>query len=194
MNNSVPENMRQVENLKLPLRAVATNLVDGKAYVLTTGNFGRVVQASSAVPVLRRPVPLQGHLFVDGALVANVPVKQAKETNPDIIIAVNVDERFSNEPMDSFRKVGSVSKRTLDLYLHQEDQRSGLLADVLIHPDVDGINLISTSKKDAERAIAAGEKAAREALPAIMAKLAEAKAAGAGASVKQVSDLSEHSN
>ncbi len=194
MNNCVPENMREVANLKTPLRAVATDLVDGKAYVLTSGEFGRVLQASSAVPILRRPLELQGHLFVDGALVSNVPVKEAKETNPDVIIAVNVDERFSNVPMDTFRKIGSVSKRTLDLYLHQEDQASIKSADIVIHPEVDGIKLISTNQKDAVRAIAAGEKAAREALPAILARLSSGKAAGAQTSSTDVSGLNRQPN
>lgn len=47
-------------------------------------------------------------------------------------------------------------------------------ADVTIHPDVAGISLITTSKKDAKRGVLAGEKAATEALPLIRKKLAEA--------------------
>ncbi|MBI4532628.1 MAG: patatin-like phospholipase family protein [Candidatus Melainabacteria bacterium] len=171
LNNSVPQDKRNIQDLVLPLSALATNLVDGKAYALKEGEFGRVLQASSAVPVLRRPVPLSGKLFVDGALVANVPVGQAREMGADIVIAVDVDERVSQVPIESFRKLGSVSKRILTLYLAQKDQEELDKADIVIHPQVDGIGLISTRIADAKHAMAAGEAAAREALPAIRQKL-----------------------
>ncbi len=171
MNKSVPEDKRLVEKLNIPLHAVATNLVDGKPHVLSSGNFGRVMQASSAVPILRRPVEIDGKLFVDGAVGANVPVTQAKAMGADIVIAVNVDERVSILPLKTFRKVGSVSHRVMDLYLSMEDTDQLEAADIVIHPMVDGIGLISTNKKDAIKAMEAGEKAAREALPAILKKL-----------------------
>lgn len=171
MNKSVPEDKRSVEKLNIPLHAVATNLVDGKQYVLSSGNFGRVMQASSAVPILRRPVQIGDKLFVDGAVGANVPVQQAKAMGADIVIAVNVDERVSEVPLKTFRKIGSVSHRVMDLYLAMEDTDQLEAADIVIHPMVDGIGLISTNKNDAIKAMAAGEKAAREALPAILKKL-----------------------
>jgi len=173
LNNSVSEYERKIEELKIPFRAVVLNLVDGKPYALSEGNLGYALQASSAVPGLRKPVQIGDNLYVDGGVVANVPVSFAKELNPDIIIAVDVDERFDKVPLKTFTKIGSVSERVVTLQLANIDKQQCKDADILIHPNVDGIGLISTSKKEARQALEAGQKAAQEALPAIKAKLAE---------------------
>ena len=80
--------------MKIPYCAVASNLLDAKPYAIKKGNLGRAIQASSAVPILRRPVAIDDKLFVDGGIEANLPVKQAKEMGADMVIAVDVDEKF----------------------------------------------------------------------------------------------------
>ena len=162
----------EVQELNIPFNAVAVDIRDGKHYSLKTGSLAYALQASSAVPVLRKPVPIGEHLFVDGGVVANVPVTEAKAMGPDIVIAVDVDERVNKVPMETFRKAGSVSKRMVVLQLAEIDAPQIILADLVIHPQVDGIGLISTKKSDGRKAIKAGEEAARAALPAIRAKLA----------------------
>ena len=53
------------------------------------------------------------------------------------------------------------------LQLHNMDQRLAEKADVVIHPDTDGIGLLSTDAGDAKRGIENGEKAAQEAMSKI---------------------------
>ena len=48
------------------------------------------VRASSAVPGVFQPVKIGGHTYVDGGLVAPVPVRFAREMGADFIIAVNI--------------------------------------------------------------------------------------------------------
>src|ERR1700733_1829104 len=91
---SVPESQHKIEELKTPFQAVALNIGDGKTYGIGEGNLGYALQASSAVPSLRKPVHIGDKLFVDGALAQNVPVTTARNTGADIVIAVNVDEHF----------------------------------------------------------------------------------------------------
>ncbi len=57
------------------------------------------------------------------------------------------------------------------MILARGDEDAVKQADIVIHPDVDGIYLLSESKKEARRAIAAGEAAAEAAIPAIRAQL-----------------------
>jgi NTE family protein len=94
LNRSVPQLERHIEDLKPPFVAVATNLLDGKTVSISSGNLGRAMQASSAVPFLRKPVVIDGKLLVDGGITSNLPVKQARELGADIVIAVDVDETF----------------------------------------------------------------------------------------------------
>ena len=173
LDASVPQFEQNIEELKIPFAAVALDVVDGKPYRLSKGNLGYALQASSAVPGLRKPVQIGEQLFVDGGVVENVPVDEARAMGADIVIAVDVDERFDPVPLDTFRAMGSMSKRMVALQLANVDAPQLKRADLVIHPMVDGIGLISTKAEDAKKAMRAGEKAAEEALPAIKAKLAQ---------------------
>lgn len=161
----------QIQDLKIPFAAVCLNLLDGRPYMVRQGSLGYAMQASAAVPALRKPVEIDNKLFVDGGVICNLPVKQCRELGADFVIAVNIDEPFAEAPLDSFRKIGSVTRRMVSFELFNQDESQGELADVLIHPNLEGISLISTKKKDAIRALAEGEKAAKEAMPLIRRRL-----------------------
>ena len=171
IDHSVPEYRRNIEGLGIPFAAVALDLVDGKPYALTRGNLGTALLASTAVPGLREPVRIGNQVFVDGGVVDNIPVDVARSMGGDIVIAVNVDERFDSVPPESFKAIGSVTKRMLTLQLASSDALHLQKADFVIHPIVDGIGLTSTNVKDARDAIEAGEKAAKEGIPNIQERL-----------------------
>lgn len=156
-----------IEKLNVPFAAVSLNLLDGKPYMIQRGNLGYAMQASTAVPSLRKPVEIGDKLLVDGGVVCNLPVKQAREMGADIVIAVNIDHPFGDRDKNAFRKFGSVAQWMLDWDLYSLDKAQADIADVTIHPDTAGISLISRSKKDARKGVIAGEKAATELLPKI---------------------------
>jgi NTE family protein len=167
IDNKVPENRRNIEGLKIPFVAVASNLLDGKPYTIAKGDLGRALQGSSAIPQLRRPLPWQDQLLVDGGVVANLPVDQCRNMGADIVIAVDVDEELCTLADDHFRKVGSVSYRCLNMYLTTLDRVPMSRADFVIHPDVAGIELLSSKDCDIQEAYHRGEKAAEAALPGL---------------------------
>lgn len=169
----VPSSERRIEELKIPFSAVAVNLVDGNPVRINKGNLGYAMQASCAVPSLRKPVEISDGLYCDGGVAANVPVKLCKEAGADFVIAVDIDERVLPVERNSFRKIGSVAERLLKLQLRDTDAPQIADADVVIHPNVDGISLISTKKDDAIRGLASGKEAAQAVLPTIKKKLAE---------------------
>ena len=84
--------------------------------------------------------------------------------------------------LDSFKSLGSVAKRMVSYQLASSDGIQLQFADVVIHPIVDGIGLITTKPRDAQQAMRAGEQAARNILPLIEAKLQAAQRAIAGSS------------
>ncbi|CAN5506556.1 hypothetical protein BH10CYA1_BH10CYA1_40180 [soil metagenome] len=175
LDRSVPEYQQNIESLPIPFAAVALNLVDGKTYALRRGNLGAALQASSAVPGLCEPVRIGDQLFVDGGVVDNIPVDVARSMGADIVIGVNVNERFDLVPPDGFKSVGSVAKRLVTLQLASDAATHMLGADFIIHPNVDGIGLTSTKIKDARGAIEAGEKSAWAVIPSIKNKLKQAE-------------------
>jgi NTE family protein len=172
LDNTLPNKIAQVEHAKIPFAAVSFNLLDGKTYMIRSGDLGYAMQASSAVPGLRRPVPLGGKLFVDGGVACNLPVKQCRQMGADFVIAVNVDQPFKVGTDGQFRKLGSVSNRLINWDLWDLDKPQEQLADVTIHPDTTGIEIITTSKSQAKRGYLAGVKAAEEMVPEIKRRLA----------------------
>jgi NTE family protein len=173
-NNVSQHSKKNIEDLKVPYSAVAVSLVDGYAHRISKGSLGYAMQASCSVPGLRKPVQIGNDLFCDGGVVANVPVKLCREMGADIVIAVDIDERMLPVPLDNFRKMGSVSERLIKFQLRNIDEPELALADIVIHPNVDGIGLISTKKEDGVKGLKAGEEAANAAIPAIKKKLADA--------------------
>jgi NTE family protein len=162
---------KNIEECRIPFCAVASNLLDGTAYSITTGDVGRACQASSAIPGLRRPLYWQDKLLVDGGVVANLPVKQCRDLGADIVIAVDVDERLDTIPDKHFCKLGSVLYRCLNMHLTTVDHPQVVAADVVIHPDVNGIELLSSKMKDMNAALDEGEKAALKAIPVIQEQI-----------------------
>jgi NTE family protein len=172
LSNLPSPDKRNLEDLKHPVFwAVCSNLLDGYPYAIKEGNLGTALQASSAIPLLRRPVDLGDALLVDGGIVENLPVTQARKMGCDLVIAIDIDQAVPILPKKDFRKLGSVSKRSINMNLRALDQPQVKSADFVIAPDLGDIGLLSHSLADANRAIKAGEAAAEKAVPGIRAEL-----------------------
>lgn len=71
------ENLRakNFENLKIPLYVTATDLNNGIARYFSSGELIKPVIASASIPVLFKPVIIDGIHYVDGGVLDNMPVK-----------------------------------------------------------------------------------------------------------------------
>ena len=89
------------DDFRIKYRAVCTDLVTGEAVVLDKGSLSQAMRASSSVSFFLSPVKMDSMILVDGGLVANIPVKIAREMGADIVIAVNTtSELHSKEELD----------------------------------------------------------------------------------------------
>ena len=91
---------RSIERFPRRFAAVATNLSNGHRRLLAAGSAALAVQASSAAPLLQKPVWIGGERLADGALVEPVPVVAARDLGADFVIAVDVAYRPSEESAD----------------------------------------------------------------------------------------------
>jgi NTE family protein len=66
---------RKIEECEKILAISATNLTEGKETVFTRGNLLKAIQASGAVPILFKPVEIDGSLYVDGGVTNKCPLK-----------------------------------------------------------------------------------------------------------------------
>ena len=76
-----------IETFPMPLGIVATDLNSGQAVLFQRGDTGTAVRASSAVPAVFLPVKIGGREYVDGGLVAPVPVRFARQMGAELVIA-----------------------------------------------------------------------------------------------------------
>jgi NTE family protein len=65
--------VRRIEDCAIPLLICATDLALQREALFVEGDLARSLQASSAVPVLFRPVRMNGSLYVDGGVVNKAP-------------------------------------------------------------------------------------------------------------------------
>ncbi|HUP92087.1 MAG TPA: patatin-like phospholipase family protein [Solimonas sp.] len=155
-----------IEQLKKPFACVATELRSGLGVLFQRGNVGTAVRASSAVPGVFEPVPISGKDYVDGGLVAPVPIRYARQLGADFVIAVDVASPPGAEEADS--KL-AVLLKTFTIMGQSIREAELPLADVVIAPKLDQI--ASSDFEGKHRAILAGERAALAAVPIIREKL-----------------------
>ena len=62
------------DKFEIPLRIVATNIVNGNQVILKKGNLSDAIRASMSVPGVFSPVEIDGELLVDGGVTNNLPV------------------------------------------------------------------------------------------------------------------------
>ena len=155
------------DQLPIPFRAIATNLENGEMNVFDHGSLPEALRASMSVPGLFSPIEIDGHLYVDGGLVRNLPVDVMRSMGVDSIIAINLGSPYLKR--EQLGTVLGVTGQMIAILTEQNVQRSlkelDPKRDVLIVPDLG--NLSSTDFKRAEEAIAIGVTAARNAAPAL---------------------------
>jgi NTE family protein len=158
---------RAIEELDKAFAAVATNLRNGQMMVFQTGNTGMAVRASSSVPVFFEPVTINYQDYVDGGLVAPVPVSVARTLGADFVIAVDISDR----PQDrATTGIVDILWQTFTIFGQTINRNELPKADVVIRPVTYGIPATDLSGRN--KAVLEGEKAVASILPELKAKLA----------------------
>jgi NTE family protein len=133
----LPCSVANFDELRIPFRAVATDIQTGNPVVLSKGSLARSIRASMAIPAIFTPVEIDGNLLVDGGEAQNLPVQTVRAMGADIVIAVNVGSSGAEKARKP-TNVGEMIGRLIDLPLQQNTMASARLADVVITPNLDG--------------------------------------------------------
>jgi NTE family protein len=68
---------RKLEQAKLPVHIVATDIISGDSVVMSEGSVAEAIVASTAIPGAFAPIRYKGHYLSDGAVSSNTPIKIA---------------------------------------------------------------------------------------------------------------------
>ena len=154
---------RHIEQMRIPLGIVATDLDSGQPILFQVGDPGVAVRASSAVPAVFQPVRIGTREYVDGGLVAPVPVRFARQMGADLVIAVDIsaapDGAATGDAMRMLLQTFAIMGRSINSFELRD-------ADVLVRPK---LNVSGTDFSARKRSIQAG----RDAMQAQLALLRE---------------------
>jgi NTE family protein len=157
---------RHFDEMKIPLAIVATDLISGESIHFREGDLGPPLRASCAYPGLFLPVEYRNHFLVDGFLTESVPAEAVREMGADLVIAVHLEPGLiSTKPRNTIE----VISRSFSIIQGIITQPWRNEVDVLIEPNVHHVLWDEFSKTP--QLIAAGEEAARAALPKIRSLL-----------------------
>jgi NTE family protein len=123
------------------------------------------------VPTVFRPVEIDGKLYVDGGLRANLPNNIAQKLGADLTVSVLCDKAIKPVDNKTFKSMRSVVLRVADIMMAAADHPKAEASDVLIFPDVDFVPPLTKDEDIIRKAIAAGYTATQQVLPQIRAEL-----------------------
>jgi NTE family protein len=118
------------EKLQIPLIIAATDLNNGKIVYFSSGDLLNAVIASSSIPVLFRPIVINGIQFVDGGVLDNLPVRPL-ESRCRFIIGSFVNPSGYEENITSLMHI---AVRTFLLSVSKEVVEKSGKFDMLIAP------------------------------------------------------------
>ncbi len=155
---------KNFNDLKVPFRAVATNIINGETVVLSRGNLVTALKASSAIPLLYTPIEIDSLVLVDGGLFANIPVFTMNEFDPDVILAVNttsplLKKRELNNPL-------SIANQVISILMNVSQIDAKRPPDFVITPKL--ANYPNDDFSQVDSLIYKGEEITNEILPSIL--------------------------
>lgn len=134
------------DQLKIPFRAVASNIVDGNTISMKSGSLANAIRASSTVPLRFTPVYLDSMVLVDGGLKANVPIEASFEFPADIRIVVNTTSpKFPKEELNA---PWTIADQVVSVLMEEHSNKALAKADFVISPDIGNHSNLDFSNLD----------------------------------------------
>ncbi len=148
------------DQLRIPFRAIATDLVSGRRIVIDRGNLAEAMRASMTVPLLFNSVKRDTLQLTDGGLISNIPVDVALDMGMDMTVVVDVTSPL--RPVGQLSAPWEIADQIIGIMTQFPNQAQRQLADVVIRPDIG--DHLSTDFSGLDSLIWQGEVSARAAI------------------------------
>ncbi len=157
------------DNLFVPYRCIVSDVLSQKMIPMKSGSLVEAVRGTFTVPLVYRPIKVDGKYVFDGGLYDNFPVEVMKqEFAPDVIIGSNVSSKnFNTYPKDNDEKL--MNKFLMYLFLSKTDSTSIGENGIYIQPDLS--NYTATNFSPVEELIKKGYDATKAEIEQIKVKI-----------------------
>ncbi len=156
------------ESLRIPAKITATNLTLGSLDVFDKGSVIAPVLASCCIPMLFKPIRMNGHLFLDGGILLNMPAVVIRQ-ECDLLIGVSLLPLVANTEYDlnsSFKLL----TRVLELAINSNSCDQKDLCDILVEsPEIASISKFDL--RESERLYQLGYLTGKASVPLIYKKI-----------------------
>ena len=95
IDNHIP--YRNLEEAKLPVHIVATDIISGDSVVLSEGSTAEAIVASTAIPGAFSPIRYRDHYLADGAISSNTPIQVAVNKGATRLIILPTGHACANQ-------------------------------------------------------------------------------------------------
>lgn len=118
------------DDLPVPFRCVATDLVSGESHVFQGGPLPVALRSTMSIPGAFSPVREGNAVYVDGGLLNNLPTDVVKQMGAEIVIAVHLQ----SAPVEAkdVRSVFSVLNHSVSVMIRENELHGLELADSTI--------------------------------------------------------------
>jgi NTE family protein len=151
----------RIEDLRIPFAAVALDLLSGEPRIFTGGSLVHAIYASSAIPGIFPPLPLDGQLLIDGGGAYRVPVGVCRQIGADFVLASDIpafapEREEYKRGLDIMMRMDEIALNRLNKFVLRE-------ADFVVRPEVEDFHWARFDAFDQIRD--AGEAAMRGTIP-----------------------------
>jgi NTE family protein len=163
-------NGAKFEDLQIPLKIVATDLVSGESHIFKSGDLAFAVRASISIPIAFKPLKLGNKILVDGGISNPVPDDVVEDMGPDIIISVNLYNKYDLQK--NSLSLARVAMRSIEIALLNRSVSTTNNSDIIINPDTSKFSKLSRlktyfSKKISLEIMDVAKKEAEKSIPDI---------------------------
>jgi NTE family protein len=135
------------DDLPIPFRCVATDLVSGKQVVFSKGKLSLAMRATMSIPGIFSPVRDGDKVYVDGGLVGNLPTDVVRAMGADIVIGVHLETAPAKA--EDIKSIFSVLGRSVDVVIRDNELRGLAGSDLVVKVDLQNFNSMDYEKNQA---------------------------------------------
>lgn len=154
-----------IEDSKIPLAIIATDILSTQECVITNGDLARAVAGSCAVPAIFHPVEFEGKLLLDGGLQNTLPSDIPKIFGCDYVVAIDVHSARNNGAKTT--KYFDVLGATMRVLMGKSAISGYKFAEVVLTPETKRFK--STKIEGFDEMIEEGYKEAIDKMPQVLA-------------------------
>ncbi len=157
--------VKSFDDLPIPFRCVSTELISERAHVFSSGPVGFAMRSSMSMPGIFAPMRDGERLYVDGALVDNLPTDLVRDMGPDVVIAIHL--QVAPATADEIQSMFSVLGQSITVGTANTELRGMEAADIVVKVDVQKFTSLEFDKAEAliQKGMEAAEAKSKILLP-----------------------------